>query len=386
MTDSDETKPACASPETGTDTAGAPKTTLGTLREFIAIAVQRTLETLGNPVGSKRSSTRVDFMLDTQEGTAKKKHRHYQVDVTVAVSDGDRPDCSCDPAICCPCAAAGICTCDKRLGKCKMCSICCPVCHPFPVDCLPWWRRWCTQRVIVALVILTLLALLLWLLASHCQPSDPKPSPPSAPITQTTTAPTLPPPPPAIVRDPTPGSTAQVTSPIKGTVICDGLYHDVDRIPHYALDHAWRQEDAVKWSVKCGTDMSATVIARDASDRAQSIQVFGPNNQYEYQWALSYGAGFVQVDRYEPFMAIVGRTNYRFDKSGRVYAAYRADGHLSPLMEAAIERDGQGRITAVVVSKTPLAGGGSIRYTDSSQIATALGVFYLFETFNEPSH
>ena len=176
-------------------------------------------------------------------------------------------------------------------------------------------------------------------------------------------------------------------TPITGAVICgDGKYHDVDKIPGYALIHAWRQEDAVRWSVKCDADMSGRVIARDANGRAQSIQVFGPNNQYEYQWAFAYGPGTIQVDRYEPFMAIVGRTAYRFDRSARVYAAYRQDGHLRPLLEAAIERDGTGKITAVVVSKTQLAGGGTIRYTDPGQIATALSDFYLFDTFSEPSN
>jgi hypothetical protein len=386
MTDSENTRPAGARPEAGTDTAGAPKTTLGMLRGFIHTCGQQALEKLGDPLGSKKSSSRMDVTLDTEDGTAHKTHKHYRVDVTVAVSDGQRPACGCDPDACCPCAEAGVCTCGSRLGKCKMCSLCCPVCHPFPVDCLPWWRRWCTRRVLGAIVILLLLLLLIWLLACPCRQTDPKPVQPPAPITATAPVSKLPPPPAPIIRNPTTGSTAQVTSPIKGTVICgDGQYHDVDKIPGYALIHAWRQEDAVRWSVKCDADMSGRVIARDANGRAQSIQVFGPNNQYEFQWAFAYGSGTVQVDRYEPFMAIVGRTAYRFDRSGRVYAAYRQDGHLRPLLEAAIERDGTGKITAVAVSKTQLAGGGSIRYTDPGQMATALGDFYLFDTFDEPN-
>jgi len=142
---------------------------------------------------------------------------------------------------------------------------------------------------------------------------------------------------------------------------------------------------AVQWKVEyvAGNCGGAVVTGTDSSGRVVNIQSYGPNLRFQHQWTIFYGAGIVQVDRFEPFNNFVGRTNYIFNNNVLV-DVQQLDGNQRLLVDARFNRvDGQ-LVVALKFYDAPTG-----RVTNSYTVASAdvhsacNQRFYLFDMFGQ---
>lgn len=237
---------------------------------------------------------------------------------------------------------------------------------PVPTPPRRKWRGW-----IIGVLLAALLAAWALLPGTSGQKPGPPPTPP--PIVQTSPAPLPPYVPPA------PGPTAD-------TVSCPSTVTYSSTMPDFVFQQTHNNVRAriAQWKVEpIAGNCGAIVTGRDAAGQLVNLQSYGPQMQFQYQWTVAYGAGTVQVDRFEAFNHFVGRTIYFFSND-TLTRVQKLDGHQRLLVEASFNRF-PGRL-AVALKFFDVTTG---RQTGSSEIASpdirtvCNERFYLFDTFGQ---
>lgn len=142
---------------------------------------------------------------------------------------------------------------------------------------------------------------------------------------------------------------------------------------------------AVQWKVEytAGNCGGAVVTGTDATGRVINIQSYSANMHFDYQFTVVYGAGTVQVDRFEPFNNFVGRTIYSFNNNVLV-AVQQLDGNQRLLLDARFDR-----VLGRLAVGFKLYDAASARLINSYTLASAdvqsacNQRFYLFDNFGQ---
>lgn len=142
---------------------------------------------------------------------------------------------------------------------------------------------------------------------------------------------------------------------------------------------------AVQWKVEymAGNCGGAVVTGTDASGRVINIQSYGPDLRFQHQWTILYGAGSVQVDRFEPFNNFVGRTLYTFNNNILV-GVQQLDGNQRLLVDARFSR-AYGQLAVALKFFDAPTGRLVNSYTVASADVQSAGNqrFFLFDMFGQ---
>jgi dephospho-CoA kinase len=166
---------------------------------------------------------------------------------------------------------------------------------------------------------------------------------------------------------------------------CAGGVQTLTDVPSFAFAHTRNEvrNRAASWRVtyQNGCD-GAKVIATDRSNRVISIQDYGKDLSFISQFKMTYSWNKVEVDRFEAYDWLVGRTVYTYDPAtGSFVSAQQLDGRLRLLSTAEIQVNGN------VVLKHFDADSGSANgaqvYDSNVAPSVMANNFYLYETYGK---
>jgi hypothetical protein len=206
----------------------------------------------------------------------------------------------------------------------------------------------------------------------------------------TVPVPPVSPPPPIVQVDPQPPPRLPPVVPPSSdptNANCPASVKYLTSPPDFTRQNLHNRElfNAVQWKVEyvAGNCGGAVVTGTDASGRVINVQSYGPNLRFQYQWTILYGAGTVQVDRFEPFNNFVGRTIYTFNNNILV-GVQQLDGNQRLLVDARFNR-AYGQLAVALKFFDAPTGRLVNSYTVASADVQSAGNqrFFLFDMFGQ---